>query len=136
MADYNYLEAVIEDVEERYDEYFEEYDADIQSDREALEKKLNEDMWIDDGITGNASGSYTMNAWQAEENIAHNWDLIEEMRDELFDGQLDILDLGPERVDVYLRCYVLGQAISAVLDEKFEKPETNNDDESEENEDE
>ena len=129
MNNYDYFEAVKEDVEERYDEYFEEYSADIQRDRDALEEKLNEDMWIDDGITGNASGSYTMNAWQAEENIAHNWDLIKDMRDELFGGDLDILDLGPETVDVYLRCYVLGQAISAVLDERFKTPEIDDNEE-------
>lgn len=129
MNNYDYFEAVKEDVEERYDEYFEEYSADIQRDRDALEEKLNEDMWIDDGITGNASGSYTMNAWQAEENIAHNWDLIADMRDELFGGDLDILDLGPETVDVYLRCYVLGQAISAVLDERFKTPEIDDNEE-------
>lgn len=129
MNNYDYFEAVKEDVEERYDEYFEEYSTDIQRDRDALEEKLNEDMWIDDGITGNASGSYTMSTWQAEENIAHNWDLIADMRDELFGGDLDILDLGPETVDVYLRCYVLGQAISAVLDERFKAPEIDDNEE-------
>lgn len=73
---YNYLEAVKDDVREYISHEIELED--WRGDRDGLEEKLNDDLWIEDSVTGNASGSYTFNTWQAEENLAHNWDLLEE----------------------------------------------------------
>lgn len=69
-------------------------------------------MFVDDSVTGNASGSYTFNAWQAEENLCHNMDLLEEACEE-FDckPKLD----NAEWCDVTIRCYLLDDAISEVI---------------------
>lgn len=109
---YNYLENVVEDVKEYIKENIDlkEYS------REELEEKLNEDLWIEDSVTGNASGSYTFSTWQAEENICHNMDLVQEAYEEFgYDGVP--LDTGAEAMDVTVRCYLLGQAIGEALDE-------------------
>lgn len=44
--------------------------------------ELYNDAWIDDSVTGNASGSYTFSTWKAEENVCHNMDLFHEAMDE------------------------------------------------------
>ena len=58
--------------------------------------------------------------WFKEEAICHNWDLLEEAIDE-FGGDTDILKQGAEFCDVTIRCYLLGQAIGAALDELEEE---------------
>lgn len=70
MTNYNYLEAVTSDV---LDYIKEEINLDEwKGNREGLEEKLNDELWTVDSVTGNASGSYTFNTWEAEENLAHN----------------------------------------------------------------
>ena len=114
---YDYIEHmtadVIDAIKERYtpDEIREHLD----DDRDDFAQDLNDDLWTDDSVTGNASGSYYCSSWKAEEAIAHNWDLIADMIDE-FDAA-DILRKGPEAIDVSIRCYLLGQAIDAALDQ-------------------
>lgn len=120
MERYDYLEAVKADV---LDYIRNEIDlTEWRGDRDGLEQQLNDDLWIADSVTGNASGSYTFNAWNAEEYLAHNWDLLAEAIDE-FGGNTDILQHGAERCDVTIRCYLLGQAISEVLDDLDEELE-------------
>lgn len=108
---YDYLEAVKEDVKIYIDEEIDLKDYDSQ---EELEEYLNNELFVTDSVTGNASGSYTFNTWEAEENLAHNWDLLAEACEE-FGCTPDILKGGPEALDVTIRCYLLGQAISEVL---------------------
>lgn len=113
MERYDYLEAVKEDVKN----YIEENDIKVTSEnRDELEEQLNDDLFCDDSVTGNASGSYTFNTWQAEENLCHNLDLLAEACEE-FGSSMDILKDGAEACDVTIRCYLLNQAISEVLDE-------------------
>lgn len=81
-----------------------------------LEKELRYDLWTADSVTGNASGSYYCNAWKAEEALCHNWDLLADALEE-FGGDTDILRQGPEACDVTIRCYLLGECLSEVLDE-------------------
>lgn len=114
MEIYNYPEAVKEDVREYIEN--EVMLEDWRGDRDGLEEQLNDDLFIADSVTGNASGSYTFSSWQAEEYLAHNWDLLADALDE-FGGSTDVLRQGPEACDVTIRCYLLGQAISEVLDE-------------------
>lgn len=115
---YGYIEHmtadVIDAIHERYtpDEIRERLDAD----RDEFAQALNEDLWIDDSVTGNASGSYFCNTWNAEDAIAHNWDLLREARAEFCDDR-DVMKQGPEALDVTIRCYLLGQAIDAALDQ-------------------
>ena len=126
MTNYNYLEAVTSDV---LDYIKEEINLDEwKGNREGLEEKLNDELWTVDSVTGNASGSYTFNTWEAEENLAHNWDLLAEALDEF--GQ-DVLRQGAEAMDVTIRCYLLGQAIAEALDELEEELAEDDEDEKE-----
>ena len=119
MTNYNYLENIKADVKEYIDN---EINLKDFSDREELEEKLNDTLWTEDSVTGNASGSYYCNSWKAEEALAHNWDLLAEAMEE-FGCEVDLLEKGAEWADVAIRCYLLGQAIGEVLDEMEEELE-------------
>ena len=119
MTNYNYLENIKTDVKEYIDN---EINLKDFSDREELEEKLNDTLWTEDSVTGNASGSYYCNSWKAEEALAHNWDLLAEAMKE-FGCEVDLLEKGAEWADVTIRCYLLGQAIGEVLDEMEEELE-------------
>ena len=112
---YNYLEAITEDVKTYINDEITR--TDWTDDRDGLEEKLNDELFVNDGVTGNASGSYTFNAWQAEENLCHNLDLLEEACSEFGSDIGEYIKQGAETCDVTIRCYLLGQAISEVLDE-------------------
>lgn len=119
MERYDYLEAVKEDVKS----YIEEEGIKVTSEnRNELEEQLNDDLFCNDSVTGNASGSYTFNTWRAEEYLCHNLDLLAEAC-EGFGSSMDILKDGAEACDVTIRCYLLNQAISEVLDELEEEAE-------------
>lgn len=113
MEKYDYLEAIKEDVLS----YINENNIVVTSEnRDEVEQDLNYTLFTCDSVTGNASGSYTFNSWEAEENLCHNWDLLSEALTE-FGCNMSCLENGPEACDVTIRCYLLGQAISEVLDE-------------------
>ena len=116
---YNYMEAMKDDIKEYINN---EVNLKDFTDRDELEEKLNEDLWVEDSVTGNASGSYYCNSWKAEEAICHNLDLLGEAMKE-FGCEVDLLEKGAEWADVTIRCYLLGQAISEVLDEMEEELE-------------
>lgn len=84
--------------------------------RKEVEERLNDDLWTVDSVTGNGSGSYTFNTWEAEEYLCHNIDLLQEARAE-FGDERDPLEQGAEALDVTIRCYLLGQCIGKALDE-------------------
>lgn len=114
MEKYDYMAAVCEDVRA----YIEENEITVTGEnREEVEERLNEDLFCEDSVTGNASGSYTFNTWQAEENLCHNMDLLAEACKEFGSDAVKLLEKGAEACDVTIRCYLLGQAISAVLDD-------------------
>lgn len=120
MADtYNYMEAVADDVRDYIED---EIDlTEWKGNRDGLEEKLNDDLWVYDSVTGNASGSYYCNSWKAEEALAHNWDLLAEALTEFGQDGTDVLKEGAEAMDVTIRCYLLGQAIAEVLDDLEEE---------------
>ena len=113
MEEYNYLEAVKEDVLNYIEEEicFNDFE-----DREELEDFLNDTLWTEDSVTGNASGSYYCNTWKAADALAHNWDLLKEALEE-FGFESNPIEEGEEWCDVTIRCYLLSTAISEVLDE-------------------
>lgn len=114
MLQYNYFEAVREDVRQ----YIEDNEVRVTtSNRDEVYNKLYDDMFISDSVTGNASGSYTCNAWQAEENLCHNLDLLGEALAEFGCEPDYITEKGAEACDVTIRCYLLGQVLGEVLDE-------------------
>lgn len=132
MTTYNYLEAITDDVREYINDEIDR--ADWTDNRDGLEEKLNGDLWVDDSVTGNASGSYTFNTWQAEENLCHNMELLEEACSEFGDDMGELVKRGAEICDVTIRCYLLSQAIADVLDELendgyFEEDEEDEEDE-------
>lgn len=119
MERYDYLEAVKSDVLE-YIKY--EGIKVTNNNREEVEEELNEKLWLEDSVTGNGSGSYTFNAWQAEENLCHNMELLSEALAE-FGCDITYLEQGAESCDVTIRCYLLGQAIDEALNEVEEEDE-------------
>lgn len=67
---YNYLEAVKADVIEaiKYNYTADEIKSGFE-DRDAFEEKLNDDLWTADSVTGNGSGSYTFDRWEARDYV-------------------------------------------------------------------
>lgn len=112
---YDYLEAIKEDV---YDYINDEIDlSEWTNRRDGLEEQLNDDLFVEDRITGNASGTYTFDTYEAEENVSHNWELLEEALEEFGQPDINIIEKGAEWCDVTIRCYLLSQAIAEVLDD-------------------
>jgi len=127
MEQYNYLEAVIEDVKQYIED---EIDlTEWRGNRDGLEEQLNDDLFVNDSVTGNASGSYYCNIWKAEEALAHNLELIEEVAEEWgIEPTISAgYEHGAEWWDVTIRCYYLGQAIGEVLDDLEEELEEKED---------
>lgn len=113
MAHYDYYKAVSEDIRS----YIENNDIVVtSSNRERLEERLRDELFCDDSVTGNASGSYTFNCYQAEEYLCHNWDLLEDALNDFYCEENPIAK-GAEWCDVTIRCYVLSQCLGDVLDE-------------------
>lgn len=110
MKNYNYYDVMYEDIKN----YLEE-------NKDYVEGKsydeLYDDLFIEDSITGNASGSYTFSTYQAEENICHNMDLLKEALEEFGGNYAEALERGAEYCDVTIRCYLLGQVLNDVLKE-------------------
>ena len=111
---YDYREAVKDDVLEYINNEinFEDFDT-----LEELEEHLNEVLFTEDSVTGNASGSYTFSTYEAEENICHNMDLLQEALSEFGDTEAIVMDFDAEEADVTIRCYLLGECIAAALEE-------------------
>ena len=114
---YNYLEAMKSDIMDyiRNDVNTSEY-----ADRDELDAFLNDELWTVDSVTGNASGSYTCNSYTAKEYVFDNIDLLNEAITEFCEDDVigeKFLNEEWEWMDVTIRCYLLGQAISEALDD-------------------
>ena len=127
MEKYNYFEAVKNAVLD----YINENEIKVTtSNKEELADSLNDDLWTNDSVTGNGSGSYFFNTWKAEEALCHNLDLLGEACEE-FGSTADLLKDGAEACDVTIRCYLLPQAISEALDELEEDDEDEDEEDGE-----
>lgn len=119
---YNYFKEETEDVRNYIEN---EIDFSEFEGLEELEQYLNDTLWVDDSVTGNASGSYTFNRVQASLYVLDNMDLLEEAVEEFGIDSADIgthfLYEGWEWFDVTIRCYLLPQCISEVLEEYADK---------------
>ena len=125
MMNYNYLETMTEDVKEYLKNDSELSLDDLLYNRSDLEEKLHDDLWTEDSVTGNASGSYFCNSYKSMECVLDNMDLLEDMCKEF---GVDNDTIGQkflacewEWMDVSIRCYLLGQVIGEVLDEVEEE---------------
>jgi hypothetical protein len=120
---YNYYESVKEDIRQYIsDNYTNEEITEQLTDKDRWAEQLNDDLWVDDSVTGNASGSYTFSTYQAEENLCHNMELLQEALQE-FGCDISYLKKGAEACDVTIRCYLLYGCISEVLEELEEEME-------------
>ena len=120
----NYLEQMKKDILD----YMKEEGITVTSEnREEVEEELNEKLWTVDSVTGNSSGSYTFNSNKAKEYVVENMDVLKEMVTEFdIDAKTvaeKFINEEWEYFDVSIRCYLLGSAIAAAIDEEIEYSE-------------
>lgn len=115
---YNYLEEMKSDVMEYINN---EINLADYEDRDELEQFLNDELFTVDSVTGNASGSYTFNRWQAKKYVDDSMDELESAVNEFCIDSETVADKflseDWEYFDVIIRCHLLGQAIAEALDE-------------------
>lgn len=120
---YDYLKNMKEDIKEYIKENFEVLE-------EVDKEKLYDDLFIEDSVTGNGSGSYTFNTEIAREYIINNEDLFQEAMKEFCYSYEEIGKhiFDYEWQDVTIRCYLLGQAIEEAIEELEEDLKGDNND--------
>lgn len=126
---YNYFNEMKEDVRREVSEYLEWHnltEADIVADDNGeLFEAIYDDLWVSDGVTGNGSGSYTFNAYQADEHLQGNIKLAVEAFVEFgYDPAVvyeKFANGESEYIDVTIRCYLLCGVLSEVFDEYKEE---------------
>ena len=120
---YNYIEALKNDIRQ----YMEDNESYLNyTDKEDLAEQLNDQCWTADSVTGNASSSYTFNRAEAKEHVLDNIDLLKDAYEEFgLKEQFteDFFNEDFERMDVTIRCFLLGQVIADVLEEDYKEPE-------------
>lgn len=139
MKEYDYLENVKEDVRDYLKEFppcIEDFADKIDyakinlngdceyffEDLYDLKEDLNNDLWINDNVTGNGSGSYTFNSNEAKEYVlSGGLQILKDVVSEGFASSDEIVkyftDDSWESLDVTCRCFVLCSAIDEAVDE-------------------
>ena len=115
---YNYLEELKSDVRNYIKEVASDY-MDCE-DMDELRDSLYDNLWDEDSVTGNGSGSYTFNREEAKKYVSDNMDLMVEAYKDLdsIESLVDDLEaLDFETIDVTIRCYLLSQALDEVLED-------------------
>ena len=115
---YNYLEELKSDVKNYIKEVASDY-MDCE-DMDELRDSLYDNLWNEDSVTGNGSGSYTFNREEAKKYVSDNLDLMVEAYKDLdsIESLVDDLEaLDFETIDVTIRCYMLSQALDEVLED-------------------
>lgn len=90
---------------------------------DTLYETLYDELWVEDYVTGNGSGSYTFNRSKAREYVLDNMELAVEAYDEF--GEIneltkDMKNEDWERIDVTIRCYLLSGCITDAIEEGME----------------
>lgn len=118
---YDYEKAVKEDALKALEDYDEVNEIEDVDD---LVEFIDDKLWNDDSVTGNASGYYTFDSYKAMKYVVDNMDLLNEALDE-FD--VDNSTIGEkfrneewEYFDVTIRCFVLIQ-LERDIAEEFRK---------------
>lgn len=90
---------------------------DDEQTKDELHEKLYDILFSDDAVTGNGSGSYTMNTRKADEYVSRNLYLLAHAFDEFgYDSKAIINTLNnPEYCDVLIRCYMLPTCIDEAI---------------------
>ena len=115
---YDYLESIKEDVKNYIKENKENESYDFNN-LDELKNILYDDLFIDDSVTGNASGSYYCNSAKAREAVQGNEELLINALIE-FENDAESYKkclINPEFADVTIRCYLLSQAIDEVVED-------------------
>lgn len=119
---YDYLENMKEDVK-NYIEENKENESYNWDNLEEVKELLHDDLWIDDSVTGNGSGSYYCNSYKAREALQGNEDLLiealEEFGNDAESYKRSLTD--PKFADVTIRCHLLDRVIDEVLKEMSEE---------------
>lgn len=125
LKTYSYPQHVKEDIEDYINDELDTgaFGLLVQGDEDTIED-IRDTLFNEDSVTGNMSGSYTMNTRKAEENLIGNWDLLEEAINE-FDLHVNPIKKGAEWCDSLIRCYLLDWCFSEALKE-ITKQETKN----------
>jgi hypothetical protein len=118
---YDYREAMKEDIKEYLKNDAELSSNDIIYMDDNTRDSLYDDLFVNDSVTGNASGSYTFNSYKASEYVKDNIDICREALQE-FCVDADtvaekFLNEEWEYFDVTIRCYLLGECLDAAIDE-------------------
>lgn len=122
---YNYLESLINDINDAIADHDIDFDwqnfidEDGNLDADSATNALNDACWDADNVTGNGSGSYTMSKSDAEQHLAGNFDLLVEAVREFENNDASILSKGAEACDVLVRLYLLSEAVSKVVNNKL-----------------
>lgn len=114
---YNYEAAVSTDVEISLLYYIRNGEFDDFGSLEDAREAIQTVLWNDDLVTGNASGTYTMDERLAEVYLVGNGDLYEAAVKE-FDGFMESMSYDAEKRDVIVRTYLLEGAIDTALKNK------------------
>ena len=121
---YNYKEQIRADVKEWIEDNKEQIEG---LDRHDAYEVIYHSCWVDDSVTGNASGSYTFSRYEARHNFFEDADSEEYLDQMVDDDFVDPMDVGKkiiesdyEWLDVSIRCWLLCDAVSDVLDEMYD----------------
>ena len=121
---YSYKEVVRSDVREWIENNKEQIEG---LDRHDAYEIIYDSCWVDDSVTGNASGSYTFSRWEARQNFFNDEDSEEYIDQMIEDGFTTRESVGRavqesqwELLDVSIRCWLLCDAVSDVLDEYYD----------------
>ena len=122
-----YVEMIADDILNKFDDLDGQYSGDLlkllkAGEIEEVSSRLLEDLFDDDDITGNGSGSYFFSRAKAEDFIKDAWELVGDLIDE-DEGYISAKNLqdGPEAVDVSIRCALLPDGIDLALEKKIEE---------------
>ena len=121
---YNYKDQIRADVKEWIEDNKEQIEG---LDRHDAYEVVYDSCWVDDSVTGNASGSYTFSRWEARQNFFNDEDSDEYIDQMIEDGFTTRESVGRavqesqwELLDVSIRCWLLCDAVSYVLDDYYE----------------
>jgi len=125
MTNYDYYVAMFNDIKDTiqagdYDEKMLEYVDNGKIDFDGIAEMLNDELWVDDGVTGNASGSYYCNSYGAKMAVMDNEDLLQDaLREFCVEPETiteHFLNGDWKYFDVTIRCYILGEVIADVVE--------------------
>ena len=124
MKTYSYPQHVKEDIEDYINDELDTgtFGLLVQGDEDTIED-VRDTLFNEDSVTGNMSGSYTMNTRKAEENLIGNWDLLEAINE--FDLHVNPIKKGAEWCDSLIRCYLVDWCFTEAIKE-ITKQETKN----------